>query len=106
MFTKVTLVLCLKLMFHDVEDDGTHNYLVVQPYGTNTREYMVAFNSDKDIHWRDGCYEMEGECDLQTMALDDPHPDDYMSWGYPRLAPICNASRIEGRDFKWQEKSK
>ncbi len=104
--SRVVLVLCLKLMFHDVEDDGTHNYLVVQPYGANTREYMVAFNADKDVSWKDGCYEVEAECDLNAQALDEPSPDDHASWGYPRIAPICSALRIEGGGFSWREKSK
>lgn len=94
----------MQLMFHDIDYDGTHNYLVVQPQSSGRGEWMVAFNSAADINWIDGCYEMQGECDMGVKALDDPHPADYMSWGYPRLAPICNAFRIEGRGFKWQEK--
>lgn len=88
-------------MFHDVDYDNTHNYLVVQPASNNSREWMVAFSSYEDVSWKDDCYEMEGECDQGTRALDPPFEDDYTSWGYPRMAPICNALRIEGRDFKW-----
>lgn len=106
MFKPVTVWLCLQLMFHDVDYDGTHNYLVVQPQTNNTSEWMVAFNSPSDVKWKDGCYEMRGECDLGVKALDNPHPDDHMSWGYPRKAPICNAFSIEGRGFKWIESTK
>jgi hypothetical protein len=108
MNTHVTLWLCLKLMFHDVEDDGTHLYLVVQPHDGNTREYMVAFDNPVDVKWQDGCYEVEAECNLETRALDPPnkHDEGMGSFGYPRIAPICNAIRIERRGFLWRAKWK
>ncbi len=102
--TKVILFLCLKLMFHDVEDDGTHNYLV----GGGQPEYLVAFNSDKDVHWKDGCYEVEVECYMETMALDPAPPalEEAFPWGVSRVGPICNALSIEGGGLKWRERSR
>jgi hypothetical protein len=107
-FKLIVVTMCLKLLFHDVDYDGTHNYLVVHPHGANNHEWMVAFNSSTDVQWQDGCYVVTSECDLSTMALDPASKQDESlgSFGYPREAPICTAIKIEGKYFKWDASSK
>lgn len=102
----VTAMMCLNLMFHDVETDGQHNYLVRQRNSSTTTEYFVAFNSQKDVSWVDGfCYRVVAECEMEAKALDPPLPGDN-SWGYPRSAPVCMATSIERRGWIWPERSK
>ena len=105
MIQAVKLAMCLKLMFHDVEDDGQHNYLARQPRSATQIEYYVAFNSPKDVDWKDGCYQVEASCEMGAKALDPPIPGDESSWGYPRTAPVCNAKTIERQGWRWEESS-
>jgi len=99
----IAMRLCLTLMFQDLDYDGYINYLVQQKNTGTERQYLVAFNSKTDVNWRDGCYQVEADCDMDTKALDPPMPGD-SSWGYVRSMPICNATKITGDGFLWDEK--
>jgi hypothetical protein len=99
----VTIVLCLTLRFLDVEDDGSHNYLVEQKRGSRAGQWHVAFQSPTDVKWRDGCYLVTADCDLRAIGLIELGPGDN-SWGESYVAPICNAHEIQGDNFHWTNK--
>jgi hypothetical protein len=99
-------VMFLTVVFADLEDDGSFNYLLERRNGGTERQYSIAhsYPADMGLKTGDGFYaRVEAKCS-PVWALDKVSSamEEVLPYGASRQSYICNADSISinGKKYK------